>query len=69
MLDWQTRVNLLVILFSIPVANLVLNRKIQLLIRWAQLQQKDDSVTNHYQNALSMLDSAEKDVNQFLDGI
>ena len=69
MLDWQTRVNLLVILFSIPVANLVLNRKIQLLIRWAQLQQKDDSVTNHYQNALSTLDSAEKDVNQFLDGI
>jgi E3 ubiquitin-protein ligase SHPRH len=39
------------------------------LIRWAQLQQKDDSVHNHYQNALRTLDSAEKDVNQFLDEI
>jgi E3 ubiquitin-protein ligase SHPRH len=33
------------------------------------LQQKDDSVNNHYQNALRTLDSAEKDINQFLDEI
>jgi len=52
-----------------PFANLSYYLKIQVLIRWAQLQQKNDSVHNHYQNALRTLDSAEKDTNQFLDGI
>ncbi|KAF8963293.1 SNF2 family N-terminal domain-containing protein [Flammula alnicola] len=43
--------------------------KIQLLIRHAQLQQKDDSVPNHRQNALRTLDSAEKDTNKYLEEI
>ncbi|KDR77994.1 hypothetical protein GALMADRAFT_244962 [Galerina marginata CBS 339.88] len=41
--------------------------KIQLLIRHAQLQQKDETVVNHYQNALRTLEAAETETQKHLD--
>ncbi|KAH9476541.1 putative ATP-dependent helicase [Psilocybe cubensis] len=43
--------------------------KIQLMIRYAQLQQKDDTVPNHQQNALRTLVLVEEDTNKHLEEI